>query len=280
MILNLRNKTNNFILFLLIALLQGCASLPKITAVTKVQTDFPGYSGQYDSESKIMYSVEHDSANIYLQLMTSEFSSQVKIINFGLTVYIDNAGRKKKEKYFTFPLAQTFNKKQIFNTSSTANNFSINQNEKSQQLFQFFQMNNHQILLEGFDGPKSTRVLNYPLKNGPLKITIEMNFSGILNYTAVIPKNEIFGDINPGHEIFSIGIKSGAVPNQTYTSAPHSGGGMKQGSGGGRSGGMGGKGGGGGKSGGGMGGYGGGQNQGNYMEMAKPIEFWFQVELR
>ncbi len=280
MILNIWNKKNYFIFFLSVALLQGCASLPKIKAVTKSDKEISGYSGQYDSESKLKYNVEHDSANVYLFFSTSDFSSQVKILNFGLTVYIDETGRKKNGKYFTFPLAQTYNKKEMFNTHSSAGNFSTEQKEKSQQLFQFFQMNNQQLLLGGFEGPKSTKVLNYPMKNGPVQVNADMTFSGILNYTAVIPKAEIFGNSNPEKFVFSIGIKSGAAANQMNSQSQHSGGGMKQGSGGGKSGGMGGRGGGG-KSGGGMPGNGGGsQNRGNYMEMSNPIDFWVQVDIQ
>lgn len=277
---NLCNKTTHFIFLLSIALLQGCASLPKITAITKSDTEISGYSVQYDSENKLKYNVEHDSANVYLHLSTSDYSSQVKILNFGLTVYIDETGRKKNGKYFTFPLARTYYKKEMFNTHGSAGNFTTNQNEKSQQLFQLFQMNNQQLLLGGFDGPKSTKVLNYPIKNSLVQVNADMNFSGILNYTAVIPKAEIFGNSNPDKICFSIGIKSGAAENQINSQSQHSVAGMQQGSGGGKSGGMGGRGGGG-KSGGGMSGYSAGnQNRGNYMEMAAPIEFWFQVDIR
>ncbi|MGE0021450.1 MAG: hypothetical protein AB7S72_17375 [Draconibacterium sp.] len=265
-------------LALSIALLQGCASLPKITAVTKGEAETTGYSGQYDSESKLRYSVEYDSANVYLYISTADFSSQVKILNFGLTIYIDETGKKKKEKYITFPLPHAYNKKEFL----SAGNFPTSQNEKSQQLFQFFQMNNQQLLLGGFDGPKSTKVFNYPAKNSPVQVNTDMNFSGILNYTAVIPKAEIFGNSNPDNIVFSLGIKSGAAANQMNSQPQHSGSGMKQGSGGGKSGGMGGRGGGGRSGGGGgMSGYGtGSQNRGNFMEMVVPIEFWFQVDVR
>ena len=278
MILNLWNKTNYFILFLSIVLLQGCASLPKITAITKGDAEISGYSGQYDSESKLRYSVEHDSANVYLYISAADFSSQVKILNFGLTVYIDETGKKKKEKYLTFPLPHAYNKKEFLSVG----NFTTNQNEKSQQLFQFFQMNNQQLLLGGFDGPKSTKVFNYPAKNSPVQVNADMNFSGVLDYTVIVPKAEIFGNSNPDNIVFSLGIKSGAAANQMNNQPQHSGSGMKQGSGGGKSGGMGGRGGGGGgKSGGGMSGYNAGnQNRGNYQEMSNPIGFWVQVELR
>jgi hypothetical protein len=107
-----------------------------------------------------------------------------------------------------------------------------------------------------------------------------MNLSGILNYTAVISKAEIFGNSNPDNIIFSLGIISGAAGNQMNSQPQHSGGGMKQGSGRGKQGGMGGRGGGG-KSGGGMQGYGASsQNRGNYMEMSNPIEFWVQVDIK
>jgi len=278
MMLNLHPMKNYFIMFFSILLLPGCASLPKYTAPAKSETGISEFSGQYNPESKVRYNIEHDSVYVYMHLSTSDFSSQVKILNFGLTVYIDETGRKKNGKYITFPLAQPHNKREMFNNGSSANNFSINQNEKSQQLFQFFQMNNQQLLLAGFDGSKSNKVFNYPLKNGPVQIKVDMNFAGILYYTAIISKAEIFSDINSTDGAFSIGVKSGAAANQMNSQSQHSGSGMRQGSGAGKSGGMGGRGGGG-KSGGGMPGYAGGnQNRGNYTEMSNPIEFWFQVE--
>jgi len=138
-------------------------------------------------------------------------------------------------------------------------------------------MNNQQLELFGFERFGTSTILYNPLEKSPIEIGITMDSTGLLNYTAVIPKREIFTDYKYNDGIFSFGVKSGEIKTQMNASNRPSGGSIKQGNGGtGKSGGMGGRGGG--KSGG--GGYGGGNPySGNKQGMASPIDFWFQVAL-
>src|SRR6056297_2200958 len=96
-------SVKNLILLSGLLFFSACAGLPQYAALQKTNTKFPEFSGHYDAESNIRYTIEHDSANVYLTLMTTNFNSQVKILSRGLTVYIDESGKKKKDKYWSYP---------------------------------------------------------------------------------------------------------------------------------------------------------------------------------
>jgi hypothetical protein len=268
---------NYALLTISIQLFSACASLPKYQAIEKDNFDNSILSGHYDTGSKVLYSVRHDSSNVYLALSTSDFGSQFKILNQGLTVYIDETGKKKNGKYWSYPVSNALNKRDVFSRSNTSSNFPFSQYDKSQKLYQSFQMNNQQLELVGFDGAETSRLLYYPLGKSPIEIGIAMDSTGLLNYTVIIPKTEIFTDNKYNDGIFSFGVKSGEIKTQMNASNRPSGDSIKQGNGGaGKSGGMGGRGGG--KSG--RAGYvGGNPDSGNKQGMVSPIDFWFQVAL-
>lgn len=275
---SIRKLIRNYALLTIsIQLFSACASLPKYQAIKKDNLDNSSLSGHFDIESKVLYSVQHDSSNVYLTLSTSDFGSQFRILIQGLTVYIDEMGKKMKGKYWTYPLSNPLNKREGFSNNNTSSDFPFGQYNKSQKVYQSFQMNNQQLELVGFEGAGTSRVIHYPLEKSPIEIGITLDSIGLLNYTAVIPKTEIFTDYKYNDGIFSFGVKSGEIKTQMNASHRPSGGSMKQGNGGvKKSGGMGGRGGG--KSGG--GGHGGGNpDSGNKNEMVSPIDFWFQVAL-
>jgi len=118
---SIRELIRNFVLLIIaIQLFSACASLPKYQAIEKDNLDNKSVSGHYDIKSKVLYSVRHDSSNVYLVLSTSDFGSQFKIINQGLTVYIDETGKKKKGKYWTYPVSNPLNKREGFSNNNTS----------------------------------------------------------------------------------------------------------------------------------------------------------------
>jgi hypothetical protein len=247
-------------------LFSACASLPQYAALQKTNDKMFEFSGHYDAESNIRYTVEHDSANVYLALKTSNFNTQVKILSRGLTVYIDETGKKKKEKYWTYPLIEPRNANENFNRGQLL----TGQDEKAQMLYRNSQYKNQTLKLFGFDGPKSSKVFFPPFDKSPVQISTSMDSSGVLVYNALISKSILFSGNQNNNKIFTVGVKSGEMGNQVSSSGKPAGAGMKQGGrGGGRHGGMG----------------GGGARAGNYsagntQRLPSPIEFWFEVVLQ
>jgi hypothetical protein len=251
-------------------LFSACASLPQYAALQKTSDEMHEFSGHYDAESNIRYTVEHDSANMYLALKTTNFNTQVKILTRGLTVYIDETGKKKKEKYWTYPYIEPRNANENFNKGQLLPDFLPGQNEKAQMLYQNFQYKNQTLKLFGFDGPKSSKVFFPPFDNSPVQISTSIDSSGVLIYNALIPKSILFsGDKNVSNT-FAVGIKSEGIGNQVSSSGKPTGAGMKQG---GRRGGIHGGMGGGGKR-------AGNSNTGNTKIVSSPVDFWFEVVLQ
>lgn len=252
-------------------LFSACAGLPQYAALQKTSDEMYEFSGHYNAESHIRYTVEHDSANVYLALKTTNFNTQVKILSRGLTVYIDETGKKKKEKYWTYPFIESRNANENFNRGQLLPDFFPDQNEKAQMLYRNFQYKNPSLKLFGFDGPNSSRVFFPPFDKSPVQISTSMDSSGVLVYNALISKSILFSGNENNRKIFTVGVKSGEMGNQVYSSGKPAGAGMKQG--GGRPGGMGG----------GMGSGGaraGNFNTGNSKIASSPIDFWFEVVLQ
>jgi len=251
-------------------LFSACAGLPQYAALQKRNTEFSEFSGHYDAESNIRYTVEHDSANVYLALKTTNFNTQVKILSRGLTVFIDETGKKKKEKYWTYPFIESRNANENFNRGQLLPDFLPEQNERAQMLYRNFQYKNQSLKLVGFDGPKSSKVFIPPFDKSPVQISTYMDSSGVLIYNALISKSILFSGNQNNNAIFTVGVKSGEMGNQVSSSGKPAGTGMKQGGrGGGRHGGMGG--------GGARAGY---SSAGNTKRLPSPIEYWFEVVLQ
>jgi hypothetical protein len=263
-------SAKNLILLSGLLFFTACAGLPQYAALQRTNTEFSEFSGHYDAESNVRYIVEHDSANVYLSLKTTNFNSQVKILSRGLTVYIDESGKKKKEKYWTYPFIESRSADENFNRSQLLPDFFPGQNEKAQMLYRNFQYKNQSLKLFGFDEPNSSKVFFPPFDKSPVQISTSMDSSGVLIYNALISKSVLFCGNENNNEIFMVGVKSGEMGNQVSSSGKPARVGMKQGGrGGGRHGGMGGG-----------GARAGNSNGGNTQRLPSPIEFWFEVVLQ
>lgn len=263
-------SAKNIVLLTGLLFFSACAGLPQYAALQKTNTEFSEFSGHFDAESNIRYTIEHDSANVYLALMTINFNSQVKILTRGLTVYINESGKKKKEKYWTYPFFESRNANENFNGSQLLPDFFPGQNEKAQMLYRNFQYKNQSLKLFGFDEPNSSKVLFPPFDKSPVKISTSMDSAGIFTYMALIPKSILFSGDKNTSEFFTVGVKSGGMGSQVSSSGKPAGAGMKQGGrGGGRQGGMGGG-----------GARAGNSSAGNTQRLPSPIEFWFEIVLR
>ena len=247
--------------------LSSCSSLPKYHAVRKNSINDSNFIGFYNSDSKVRYNVQFDSSNVYLSLSTWDLGSQRNILMAGLKVYLDETGRKKTGKYWLYQLADTQSGQ---NRNTEIKEEHILGDDRSQQLFESFTRRNKELILVGFDDTGEKQILSFPAERSPVEIDITMDSTGILNYTAVIPKNELFDDRKHNDGIFSFGLKSGVSERQMNNPGRSSGGGINQGKTG-RPG-----------SGGGTGAGKGTQRSGSTrgsQRSTPPVDFWFKVVL-
>jgi len=263
---------NKIIVVVFIAFLAvSCAKLP-IYQATKINNKNDIFELKYyDEDSKLLYDIFDDEQNIYVNIKTTDFYSQVKILEMGLTLWINQDVKKKKNKGITFPQKQNFKNQQV---RKMRDKDSFNREEQRiEQLHAKFEMFDKNILLIGMNGENSKTILNPELEKSDIMAKITFGKFNQLNYLATIPKDKIFIDEKQSNDIFVLGIESGSMEmnnRQNQGQGGRSGGGMK---------------GGGGRSGGGMKGGGGrpsGKMGGNFQEysnLSEPIKIWLSVDL-
>lgn len=206
--------------------LSSCINLQTYHAVSRSGDDAKNF---FHSDSRIRYSVEQDSEYVYLNLSTYKFSSQVKMLRHGFTVYIDEEGKKEENKSWTYPVKSSMVSKPEQRDRRQAKKpvMTKNRETRNQKLFRSFKMNPGQIHLQGF-GKEVPSAMNYPDNRSPVKLNIQMDSTGNLLYQAKIPKDEIFDHSESNDGQFSFGIKSGSREKKEQHTGESSNGSMNQ----------------------------------------------------
>lgn len=101
---------------LVMAFVAGC-SAPRALVTGRETVDEVSRKGfnteiaekmEFHENSGILYKFESDKDNLYLLFATSDPALQRKIAWFGLTVWIDRSGDRKKDQGFRFPVADAY----------------------------------------------------------------------------------------------------------------------------------------------------------------------------
>ncbi len=191
-----------------IVLFTACSSMPLYMSKKKIENS-EAPSPFFDRESKIIYSVEHDNRFVYLNLSATDPTVQRQLLRGGLTIWIDQSGRKNENLGFRYPLSEGAVPSEFSNgRGGHAETFNPMENEKerSHHLLKQFEEQITYIELLGFLEEGSFERLNYKLEKGPIKVDITMNAEGKLFYVARVPLNSIFSDIEEADRLVSIGI--------------------------------------------------------------------------
>ncbi len=211
----------------------------------------------YDKNSGILYLISNDDNFFVVDLQVGNEITQKKILLFGMTVWFDESGKKRKYKGVKFPIGNTRKRMSAKRMKESQGNFKQNKQQFLSEL--------NEIGIIGQNGTKDMVITDTRYKT-ETEAKISFDSYGMMYYRLKIPyeklniKYEDLKYINP-----SIGFVTGHAE-------------MKQGSGGGmKSGGMRGGGmSGGGRHGGGMGpgGGAGGRNNPEMQAMMSETSFW------
>ncbi len=270
----MKNINRSVAIVVMTLIVASCAKLPVYQSKNINSTDEISDQSHYDKKSKISYDVYNDETNIYININTSNYYSQIKILKMGLTVWFDIKGKKNKDMGIVFPLNNGFKaSKQRMQNSSGATGAG---GQSITQLHNNFKLQDKRIRLVGMEDEHGRT--EYTVEPGSSDVVAEITFdsSNRLNYVATIPIKKLFADGSLVNKTLSVGIESGFLDvNKMRQEMMNSG--MHQGQGG-RGGGMGGMGGGM-KGGGGR--QGGGRSGGmpQQTELSEPVKVWFAVDL-
>ncbi len=259
------------IIILTVLVVSSCAKLPIYQSRSINTTEDISDLSHYDKKSKISYDVYTDEDKIYINIKTSNYYSQVKILRMGLTLWFDTQSKKNKDKGIMFPLNNGFkpNKQKTQSTSGTmgAGVQSIT------QLHNNFKLAEKRIRLIGIIDENGRKEYTYKPGSSDINAEITFDSSNRLNYIATIPIKKLFADGSFDNKTFSVGIESGFLDVNKMKQEMMSSG-MQPGQGG-RGGGMGG-----GMKGG--GGHQGGGHSGSMpqqTELSEPVKIWFSVNM-
>jgi len=260
--------------------LSACTSMNKVESTHEKNLVKNEYTYS-DPDSQIRYDITNDSKNIHIRLNTADFATISKILRTGLKICFDVNGKKSSKVYFEYPLAQERQPQRQGQgegrTRPEGGNYAMG--------FNLGKMID-QISNEGEFDRNGTKERVLVLSNdSDIKASIRDLSNSEIIYDLVMPISRISKDGIAALSKLSLGIVSGKTENGgggASGAGRSGGGGGRGGMGGGGRGGMGG-GGRGGMGGGGRGGMGGGEGGSGGMDrssQAKPVDFWFRLDLQ
>ena len=69
--------------------------------------------GNYDEKAMLGYAVANDSENLYITVETGDAATQMKILENGLTVWIDKSGGETQSTAINYPIPATYKGKEL-----------------------------------------------------------------------------------------------------------------------------------------------------------------------
>lgn len=202
-------KSSNSLLFFIIVVFSSCSSLPEVSSA-KLDRDTSSPKFYLDSESRMLYAVSNDDQNIYITLKTSEFSSQMRILNSGINIWIDNELKTKTGKGFKYPVqdveAPKFTGRQMM-TGAMRGRDNEMMDKRRVEAYQKYQSRISYIQLYGFLEEDSKEKLNYGVEKCPVKVALELDTLGDLTYSAIVPLKEIFDANDITSSKFNLGVE-------------------------------------------------------------------------
>lgn len=237
----------------------------------------------FDADSKVAYEITNDDTNMYVLIITTDHTSQTKILRAGMSVFIDPAGKKSETVAVHFPIGSGDAQGMGEGPGAvTEQQGQPGDKPDLQQMRAKALINANQYNLSGFSKGNGGYGINQENAAG-VSVKINIDSTGEMVYEAVIPMQSLMQrafTVRPG-TLISVGFKINALPKPTMSGggSGYGGGGGMRGAGGGmrgggmRSGGMGG----GMRGGGGYGGTSGGRNYTARQQLFKEVKVWKHI---
>jgi hypothetical protein len=191
----------------MLMLISACKPLPLRTSrYVADETEIKAKASEipfsyYHPDSKIRYDVYNTETDLFLRFDVSDELSLRKIFSYGLEIYIDTLGKRKKNEGFIYPTAASFQDKNVIpqlDEVNLPNNRNINDLQK--------QINPVLVVIHDNEEIHD----NIFSKESKVHILMRMSEDGNLSYHARIPLAE-FGLENYKDE-FTIAILTGDMP--------------------------------------------------------------------
>jgi hypothetical protein len=223
-----------------IVLITICASLfaqkskvPGMQWRDNPSAEMPATVSEFSSldKGKILCYLSNDDNNLFIDMIIPDPGVQKKILDIGLSIWIDPAGKEKKAMGVRFPIGAASVRSMLERKGERATEEEVKLYAKNSALAMAYEID-----ITGFgEGP----ALRVPASGGEgFSASIRYNDDGDLIYRLLIPRAKVaFGESKGQPVPFSLGIEYGAAYVMARPGgAPGGGGAMPQGAPGGRGG--------------------------------------------
>jgi len=263
----------------------GCATQNVYYSRPRVDGSTGSKHGFYNSDSKLVYSLEHDADNIYLHAYTAEPTTQMKMICAGFTVWFDPMGKKNTDIGITYPVkpqdgqpAMSMGDMPAKGEDARGMMAPQDGDRTAEMMRQFAKHGADRAELLGIGGVVRRPMHTSEFASLGIVVKLRTDTLGTLHYSLTMPRKLMYAGGQADNGAFAIGFSSGTLD---MPSGPPRGMGQPPQGGGPRGGGMGGGPNGSGPGGGGMGGgpRGGPGPDGMDDPATKAIAIWFVANL-
>jgi len=181
-------------------------------------------------KGKILCYLSNDDNGFFVDMIIPDPAVQKKILDIGMSVWIDPAGKDKKGMGVRYPVGATSVKSMLARKGERMTQEEIMMYTQNSALAMAFEME-----ISGFGEGAPQRI---PASGGQgFAASIRYNDDGDLIYKLVIPRDRVVLAESKGKPVpFSVGIEYGVAPVMTRPGGGQGGGAMPQGAPGGRGG--------------------------------------------
>lgn len=169
--------------------------------ISEIRKDLP--FSYYHPDSQIRYDLYNSDSHLFIRFDVSSELTIRKIFNFGLEVYIDTIGKRKKDEGFIYPTPGAVRQNTVLSPQTEPNfadKSSLNELQKNL---------NPMVTIIHNDLEENTNLFS---KDSPIAIRISLSKEGSFVYQAAIPLTEFGLETLPAGQEFTLGILTGDMP--------------------------------------------------------------------
>jgi hypothetical protein len=172
----------------------------RLTPVTDGKMNEWGDTLAYDNSTKCIYAVANDDSALYIAIKASDRMQQMKIVQGGMEIWIDDQAKKKKTTGIKFPLGG--GKMEMPSSGSSAGGQNAKEMAKQMRL----QMKLKMLSMELTGFKEHLNGLQSVYSNVPVKAVIEWDDKDNMIYELAIPFAALDQQVNADLNNISIGV--------------------------------------------------------------------------
>ena len=156
---------------------------------------------QFNEKSQFLFLISNDEENLYVDLIQADKASVQKIMRFGLTIWFNPEGKRKKGMGIQFPVTQEEDGEPSFKREKGG--------DRKEMMMAMMARKNQEMVLVGFGGKGEQKVID-PRIDSSFHGKVEMMEGGRIHVSLVLPLEKLGrSNIETINNPFSVGFETG-----------------------------------------------------------------------